>query len=175
MHVMHCHTLVDYAYLVRILSLEYEYDPVSGKANWKLDFLFLFPFSVFGDTAPYGPGRSNLKTRPFLFFAPKNLSRASITNMNLSEATGLRSAQTSLNALDNNPPCRTSFVHQVSRFCPFCVRRRGRRQPRCCQLGIGGVLKHTNCSLFSDLTNTADSSSSTDDRSSEGNCTCFYF
>lgn len=71
MHVMHCHTLVDYAYVVRILSLEYEYDPVSGKANWKLDFLFLFPFSVFGDTAPYGPGRSNLKTRPFLFFAPK--------------------------------------------------------------------------------------------------------
>ena len=172
---MHCHTLVDYAYLVRILSLEYEYDPVSGKANWKLDFLFLFPFSVFGDTAPYGPGRSNLKTRPFLFFAPKKSIPSQHHQYESIRSHRTKEHSDSLNALDNNPPCRTSFVHQVSRFCPFCFRRRGRRQPRCCQLGIGGVLKHTNCSLFSDLTNTADSSSSTDDRSSEGNCTCFYF
>ena len=55
MHGMHCHTLVDYAYLVRILSLEYEYDPVSGKANWKLDFLFLFLFS--GTPPLMGPAR----------------------------------------------------------------------------------------------------------------------
>ena len=114
--------------------------PGKQTGNWIFFSFFLFLFS--GTPPLMGPGEVIWKLGHFFSSRPKNPSRASITNMNLSEATGLRSAQTSLNALDNNPPCRTSFVHQVSRFCPFCVRRRGRRQPRCCQLGIGGVLRH---------------------------------